>query len=320
MNKRGMLFISHAEKDEQVVRLFVDLLHDIGVPEDTMLCSSISEVGIPIKVDIYDYLRDVINKDNIIPIFMLSENYYKSAACLNEMGAVWVGQKDYYIFLIPPFNFSDIKGAINPNKKGIRLDYSNQMELYNLRDGLNQFKSQMEYIFNLKTLKNWERRRDEFIKNIHSGYVNKGNRIIPLDKCEGFCIGNYDNAACKVIYDVTRDEIRIDIDFSLIETDLSSAVIYIDHLNLERAYDSKGISFEVNSTGSIKIVEFECLISDRNVRKTIMLDNGWNSYRVLISEIGGFKSDWKDLCEIKFLFRKKDIDKGTLRIRNIKIN
>lgn len=57
MNKRGMLFISHAEKDEQVVRLFVDLLYDIGVPEDTMLCSSISEVGIPIKVDIYDYLK-----------------------------------------------------------------------------------------------------------------------------------------------------------------------------------------------------------------------------------------------------------------------
>lgn len=150
------------------------------MPEEALLCSSISEIGVPIKVDIYDYLRDTISKDNIIPIFMLSENYYKSLACLNEMGAVWIMQKDYYIFLIPPFSFGDIGGAINLNKKGIRLECSNKNELYNLRDGLNQFRSQMESVFNLKKLKNWERKRDVFIEKIHLIYNREVNVTVPL--------------------------------------------------------------------------------------------------------------------------------------------
>mgnify|MGYP004468209423 CR=1 FL=1 len=42
MSGKELLFISHAEKDVQIVELFVDLLYDIGVPEEALLCSSIS--------------------------------------------------------------------------------------------------------------------------------------------------------------------------------------------------------------------------------------------------------------------------------------
>ena len=86
-----------------------------------MFCSSISEIGVPIKEDIYDYLRTLLDSEPIIPIFMLSENYYESAACLNEMGAVWITQKDYFTFLLPGFEFKQIKGAINPNKKSNKV-------------------------------------------------------------------------------------------------------------------------------------------------------------------------------------------------------
>ena len=75
----------------------------MGVPENSMIFSSITEIGVPVKDDIYEYLRNLLDSEQVIPIFMLSDNYYASTACLNEMGAVWMKQKDYYTFLLPDF-------------------------------------------------------------------------------------------------------------------------------------------------------------------------------------------------------------------------
>ena len=75
----------------------------MGISEKYMFCSSISEIGVPIKEDVYAYLRDLLDSEEVIPIFMLSDNYYSSAACLNEMGAVWMKQKDYFTFLLHDF-------------------------------------------------------------------------------------------------------------------------------------------------------------------------------------------------------------------------
>ena len=134
------IFISHAEKDDIIVEKFVDLLLDMGVPQDKIFCSSISEIGVPIKEDIYEYLGNLLDSEQIIPIFMLSDNYYASVACLNEMGAVWVKKMDYYTFLLPEFKFTQIKGAINPSKRGILLEYNTERELQNLKQDLNLFR------------------------------------------------------------------------------------------------------------------------------------------------------------------------------------
>lgn len=287
-NGKKMLFISHAQKDERIVRLFIDLLYDIGLDEDEIFCSSISEIGIPIKVDIYKYLRDKLNSDDIIPIFVLSQNYYRSAACLNEMGAVWLCQKDYYMFLIPPFTFTDIKGAINPNKKGILLNYESENQLYNLRSELNQFKNQMDITFDLKERKSWERKRDKFIESVK-----------------------------EVNDDKSKNEIKANIDFSLTAAEICSVVIYTNHIDLEKGYENKSIYFEINSSYDISNIELECCVNGRNVRKMISLDDGWEKFIIPILDFGGVAVDWNNLSEIKFIVRRKYTDKGTIKIRNI---
>lgn len=287
-NGKKMLFISHAQKDERIVRLFIDLLYDIGLDEDEIFCSSISEIGIPIKVDIYKYLRDKLNSDDIIPIFVLSKNYYRSAACLNEMGAVWLCQKDYYMFLIPPFTFTDIKGAINPNKKGILLNYESENQLYNLRSELNQFKNQMDITFDLKERKSWERKRDKFIESVK-----------------------------EVNDDKSKNEIKANIDFSLTAAEIFSVVIYTNHIDLEKGYENKSIYFEINSSYDISNIELECCVNGRNVRKMISLDDGWEKFIIPILDFGGVAVDWNNLSEIKFIVRRKYTDKGTIKIRNI---
>lgn len=115
------VFISHAEVDKEYVKRIVTFLEMIGLTENQIVCTSISEYGIPLGQDIYDYLREQLSLD-IFVIFVLSENYYESVACLNEMGAAWIAKKEYSTILLPGFSFKDIKGAVNPRKVGIKLD------------------------------------------------------------------------------------------------------------------------------------------------------------------------------------------------------
>lgn len=120
--KPKKVFISHATNDKQFVQLIVNLLEDIGLSETEIVCSSIPGYGIPLGKDIYDWLSEQFQNCDLHIIFILSDNYYNSVACLNEMGAAWVLKQKYDTVLLPEFDFPQIKGAINPQQIGIKLD------------------------------------------------------------------------------------------------------------------------------------------------------------------------------------------------------
>ena len=115
--------------------------------------------------DIFDYLSSEFNNDenNLIVLFMLSDNYYSSVACLNEMGATWVLKKEYRSILLPGFEFKKIEGAINPNKIAIKLDKEKDMR-YSLTD----VRKQMAEWFDLENIEEqrWDRIRDKFIESV----------------------------------------------------------------------------------------------------------------------------------------------------------
>ncbi|MED1634047.1 MULTISPECIES: toll/interleukin-1 receptor domain-containing protein [Bacillus subtilis group] len=113
------IFISHSHEDEKYVKELVNLLNVLKIPG--IVCSSYSGYHIPNDKDIYDYLRERLSGNTRV-VFILSENYYKSPACLNEMGACWVLRKKYSAILLPNFNFKEIKGAVNPNQMAFKLN------------------------------------------------------------------------------------------------------------------------------------------------------------------------------------------------------
>lgn len=312
------LFISHAEKDSKFIEKFIDLLYDIGIPEKNIFCSSTSELGIPITKDIYEYLRNLLVSEYIIPVFMLSDNYYSSAACLNEMGAVWIKQIDYFTFLLPDFKFSQIKGAVNPSKKGISLWYNSEKELQSLKENLNQFRDQICDIFNIDRHKNWERKRDNFINEIRSIKAKISVININLKECEGFCIGEYEHNGCLVVFDDTTNKICSTIDFSKTEAAICSIVVFVSELNISYQYNiGKKIFFELKATNIMSDIEIECRLKHRNVRKKIAVSSGWETYSIPLYEFGGNVSEWEALQEIKFLLRRKDILCGKIEIKNI---
>ncbi|WP_222128281.1 TIR domain-containing protein [Bacillus cereus] len=114
------IFISHSSKDEKVCSAFVELLENLGVPEDMILYSTSPRHGVPGDVDIFDYLRDNI-AEGITVYYMLSDNYYQSVYCLNEMGAAWIAQNDASIFILPNLT-KKIEGVIDSKKKAYTLN------------------------------------------------------------------------------------------------------------------------------------------------------------------------------------------------------
>ena len=97
-------------------------------------------------------------------IFFLSEAYYQSVACLNEMGAAWILRSDYLTVLQPGFTFQEIKGAIDPRK--IALDLNGDCKA-----SLNKLFEQLKVKFLLKEISynRWERYRERFMEQLLNG-------------------------------------------------------------------------------------------------------------------------------------------------------
>lgn len=154
------IFISHSSLDKEYTDLLVDLLHKIGIDKnsDKIIYTSKAGYGIPLQENIYDYIKNELNK-NILVILVLSNNYYSSVACLNEMGATWVNSKSYCTIMLPFFEFKEIKGAIDPMEISFKI---------NDKYRIDEFKDKIVKIFKLKELNNtiWQQDRDDFLNEI----------------------------------------------------------------------------------------------------------------------------------------------------------
>lgn len=80
-------------------------MRGLGLNRDEIVYTSNDLYGIPLGKKIYDYLRDNIDSD-VHMVFLLSNNYFQSVACMNEMGAAWLAQKEYTVIGIPGFDFN----------------------------------------------------------------------------------------------------------------------------------------------------------------------------------------------------------------------
>lgn len=151
------IFISYSSKDKEYVLALIEFLEDIGLEKENIFCTVIPEYGIPLGCDIYDYIKEQFLRYEIWVIYILSENYYCSPACLNEMGAAWIMQKEYTSILLPDFKYQEIKGAINAGKIGIQLQEEN------LEFRLRELNKQLQDKFGLLEIE--ERRWQRYIKN-----------------------------------------------------------------------------------------------------------------------------------------------------------
>lgn len=167
-NKKSKIFISHSTIYIEYVRPFIVMLEKIGIKSEHLFCSSVQGYGVPFNENIYSYIQQQFNNNDLYVIYILSKNYYSSAACLNEMGAAWILKADYQSILLPSFDFNDIKGAIDPSKISFKLDTENDC-----RYRLTELKEKIFDKINIPPIasSHWERVRDEFLEEI--AQINK---------------------------------------------------------------------------------------------------------------------------------------------------
>jgi TIR domain len=153
------IFISHSSQDAPFVEELVDLLELIGIQGEKIFCTSFTGYGIDLGENFLDVIKEELHSDTLV-LFILSTNFYSSPICLCEMGATWVLTKEHIPILIPPFNFSDVKGVI-PLTQGFRIN--DELKL-------NLFKEKIESIFGVSSNLNqsaWERKRDRIVKQLN---------------------------------------------------------------------------------------------------------------------------------------------------------
>ncbi len=164
MKKYDKVFISHAKKDEKYVKALVDFLEDIGLEPENIFCTSIAEYGVPINDDFDVKIREQFTKYDILVLYVLSDFYYSSAACLNEMGAAWILQKEYSTILLPGFKTKNIAGGVNPRQIGLDLNDSEENKEYRLEELRDRLME--DFGISKKGGRKWDRAINEFLAKV----------------------------------------------------------------------------------------------------------------------------------------------------------
>ncbi len=172
--KKRKIFISHNSYDQEYCKALVLFIHNLGISQDCIVCTSLDGYGPRVDDDIYPWLRKQFDYD-IHVLFMLSKAYYNSVPSLNEMGAAWVLQQKYTSLILPGFDFNMIRGAVNPQKIAINLT----LEERALRSRLKQFSENIckEFGKPEPNSDQWNLLADSFIdsiKNINEKYDPDG--------------------------------------------------------------------------------------------------------------------------------------------------
>ncbi len=153
------IFVSHAARDEEFVEDFVDLLQvGVGVHPDDIFCSSLPGMNIPTGTAFVEYIKTKIAKPELV-LLIVSPEFLKSQFCNNEVGASWALSLPIHPLLVPPLDYSEVRGVL----AGTQVGKLNDKESLNeLRDdlteklGLNPFRTN-----------HWERKRDKFLSALN---------------------------------------------------------------------------------------------------------------------------------------------------------
>lgn len=161
------VFISHSSSDVEIVEELIDILEMIGLPHDRIFCTSFAGYGINLGENFLDAIRDELTSETLV-LFVLTQNFYASPVCLGEMGATWVLAKEHIPIVVPPLQFSDVKGVI-PLTQGF---------LINDPMKLNLFKDKIESTMGLPctlSQSSWERKRDRIVNRINKQLTNSSD-------------------------------------------------------------------------------------------------------------------------------------------------
>ncbi len=307
------LFISHSSHDAKVVIAFVNFMLTIGLKSEDMICTSVPSTKIPNGEDIFDYLNKALN-DEIFVLFFLSDNYYSSPVCLNEMGAAWVRKVDSLNFLLADFDFSDMRGVVNKNKVGIKLGACDAMT----KISLNEFKDTLTSLFGITINQNvWELARDSFLNA-----TIDNSRFFNMLFSRSYCIGDQENEGCKIIKrESSANSVTVAVDFSQTDSKLASVVFFNGQKNFTSHFINKrNLCFEAFADPGITCVDIELRLNNVDIIHEICLNDDEKEFKIPLIQFCEQLSFWEDVSEIKFVIHRKNVTApAKMIVKNLRV-
>lgn len=165
-NKIKKIFVSHCSKDKYIVNKFVDLIKSIGVKNEQIYYSSYEETGSEYLEDCFDRIEQEFNENELLVIFMISRDFYKSEVCMAETGATWVlCKKNYIPVILPPYEYNNIRGVVRSTQNSLLLDSTDiSVKLEKLKENIEKFLKIEDKVSNTE----WTRKKEIFI-----GYIEE---------------------------------------------------------------------------------------------------------------------------------------------------
>lgn len=128
---KPLIFISHAGNDKAIVKLFVDyiLKNGLGLRDENIVCTSFEETTMKGGENIPLYIKKNIKEASAV-LSMVSQNYRRSEACMNEVGAAWALDNPPIQIVLPDADFDSIGWLVCLNKALKISERSNLDKLY----------------------------------------------------------------------------------------------------------------------------------------------------------------------------------------------
>lgn len=165
VSKPPKIFISHKTEDAVYSDALINLINFvIGSDGDKVFCSSVQGYGIRQACDIMEELRSQFVNNEIFMIIIHSPRYYKSAICMNEMGAAWALGSRFCSFLTKDCKPEQMQGVVG--KERIYIDPNGDADMLNAH--LNDFKNDLVSFFHCETPdeNKWENARNRFVREV----------------------------------------------------------------------------------------------------------------------------------------------------------
>lgn len=327
------VFISHSSKDEKEATALVRFMTHVGIPEKAIRCSSAPETQVPTGCKIFEDIRAWLKSENVYVIFLLSDNYYDSYICLNEMGAAWLNdavlnpvnetEPRWQLILLPGFPFERVKGVIESEARaGISLSDD---ELGRAKSRFFDVKKRLEKLFSISLNDaTWERERDAFLESVHD-YQFSQNKIWNMKKAKGMCITKFDHSGCRVVKkESSEDKTTAIIDYGRTDAELCSIIFRVEKNDWKTFFRlKKNLCFEIVcdvEEGESVPLKVELQMNGWDEQYEIIAESDIKTYKIPLVEFGDDKKLWEKVKETNFLFyRNKTPSKVKVTIENLRI-
>lgn len=319
--EKPKVFISHSHKDKVIARGLVDLLEKVGLDKKNIIASSAPKAQLHTGAPIYKELRTALSNERVFVIFLLSDNFYSSTVCLNEMGAAWVMNADFHFMILPGFSFDRVKGVIlEKSPIGISLATIDEENQSRLKDMCFDLANRYDFSINDDTLELGLINFFATVQNYRETLA--GNGVFAMDKVAGLCINDTDNDGCRIWNRKSSNtKTTAIIDFSQTTSKLCSIVYRVEQQDWSSFRDNgKLLCFDAYSDSETFQAEIELHFSDHNEIIPLLITDDMQTYRLSLAQFDASADDWKAVKEVCFLFRKKHVDyKTTVYIENLRL-